>query len=91
MKKEALTRATFKQKEVDSIPNGAKILSKDVSITIEEIENGFLVCKSTEIKYEYDKRTDYQYHTKKYFAKENPLNIDMEKFNEKSLASNFEE
>ena len=51
MKKEALTRATFKQKEVDSMPNGAKILSKDVSITIEEIENGFLVCKSTEIKY----------------------------------------
>ena len=48
---EALTRATFKQKEVDNIPKGAKILSKDVSITVEEIENGFLVSKFTELRY----------------------------------------
>lgn len=87
---EALTRATFKQKEVDNIPKGAKILSKDVSISVEEIENGFLVCKSIELKYEHDKRTDYSYNTKKYFSKENPLEIDMEKFSEKSLADNFD-
>lgn len=88
---EALTRATFKSKEVDTIPKGAKILSKDVSITVEEIENGFLVCKSTEVKYEYDKRTDYSYHTKKYFSKDNPLEIDLSSIGEKSLADNFEE
>ena len=88
---EALTRATFKQKEVDNIPKGAKILSKDVSITVEEIENGFLVCKSTEVKYEYDKRTDYSYHTKKYFSKDNPLEIDLSSIGEKSLADNFED
>ena len=87
---EALSRATFKQKEVDSIPKGAKILSKDVSVTVEEIENGFLVSKSTEVKYEYEKRTDYSYNTKKYFAKENPLELDMEKISDKSLADNFE-
>ena len=86
---EALTRATFKQKEIDNIPKGAKILSKDVSVTVEEIENGFLVSKSTEVKYEYDKRTDYSYHTKKYFAKDNPLELDMEKISDKSLADNF--
>lgn len=89
MSKEALTRATFKQKEVDSVPKGAKILSKDVSITVEEIENGFLVCKSTEMKYEVDKRTDYSYNTKKYFSKENPLDLDMSKFEDKTLADNF--
>ena len=88
---EALTRATFKSKEVDTIPKGAKILSKDVSITVEEIENGFLVCKSTEVKYEYEKRTDYSYHTKKYFSKDNPLEIDLSSIGEKSLADNFEE
>lgn len=88
---EALTRATFKSKEVDTIPKGAKILSKDVSITVEEIENGFLVCKSTEVKYEYDKRTDYSYHTKKYFSKDNPLEIDLSSIGEKSLADNFED
>jgi hypothetical protein len=86
---EALTRATFKQKEVDNIPKGAKIISKDVSITVEEIENGFLVSKSTEIKYEFDKRTDYSYITKKFYAKENPLEIDMEGLDDKTLASNF--
>lgn len=86
---EALTKASFKSKEVDTIPKGAKILSKDVSITVEEIENGFLIIKSTEIKYQYDKRTDWSYHTKKYFSKENPLEIDMEKISEKSLADNF--
>ena len=86
---EALTRATFKSKEVDTIPKGAKILSKDVSITVEEIENGFLVCKSTEVKYEYDKRTDYSYHTKNYFSKDNPLEIDLSFIGEKSLADNF--
>lgn len=87
---EALSRATFKKKEIDNIPKGAKILSKDVSITVEEIENGFLVSKSIEVKYSVDKRTDYTYITKKYFSKENPLEIDMETFEEKSLADNFE-
>lgn len=88
---EALTRATFKQKEVDNIPKGAKILSKDVSITVEEIENGFLVSKSTEVKYEHEKRTDWSYITKKFYAKENPLEIDMEGLDDKTLASNFSE
>ncbi len=75
---EALTRATFKQKEVDNLPKGAKILSKDVSVTVEEIENGYLVCKSTEVKYEYEKKTDYSYNTKKYYSKENPLDINLD-------------
>lgn len=75
---EKLTRATFKQKEVDNIPSGAKILSKDVSVTVEEIENGFLISKTTEVKYTFDKRTDYSYNTKKFFSKENPLEIDLD-------------
>ena len=75
---ETLTRATFKQKEVNNLPKGAKILSKDVSVTVEEIENGYLVCKSTEVKYEYEKRTDYSYNTKKYYSKENPLDINLD-------------
>ena len=89
---EALTRATFKQKEVDNIPKDAKILSKDVSITVEEIENGFLICKTTDIKKQKKDKdyTDYSYVTKKYFAKENPLKIDMEKISDKTLADNFE-
>lgn len=73
-----LTRATFKKKEIDTIPVGAKILSKDVTINVEEIENGYLLCKCIEIKYEYDKRTDYSYTTKKWFSTENPISINMD-------------
>ena len=90
---EALTRATFKQKETDNIPKDVKILSKEVSITVEEIENGFLICKTSNIKYQKKDKdyTDYSYVTKKYFAKENPLEIDMEGLDDKTLASNFSE
>lgn len=87
---EELTRASFKSKEVDTIPEGAKILAKDTTLSVEEIENGFLICKSTEKKYQYDGRTDYSYHTKKWFSKDNPLEIDMAAMEEKSLADNFD-
>lgn len=87
---EALSRASFKKKEINNIPKGAKVLNKEVSISVEEIENGFLISKSVEVKYEIEKRTDYSYYTKKYFAKENPLEIDMDSFEEKTLADNFD-
>ena len=87
---EALTRASFKTKEIDTIPDGAKVLSKDVSMNVEEIENGFLISKSTEVKYAYDGRTDYSYNTKKWFSKENPLEIDMEALEEETLADKFD-
>lgn len=85
---EKLSRATFKQKEVNNIPKGVKILSKDVSVTVEEIENGYLVSKSTEVKYEYEKKTDYSYNTKKYYSKENPLDIKLDNL---SLADKIDE
>ena len=85
---EKLSGATFKQKEVNNIPKGAKILSKDVSVAVEEIENGYLVSKSTEVKYEYEKKTDYSYNTKKYYSKENPLDIKLDNL---SLADKIDE
>ena len=75
---EKLTNASFKTKEIDSIPSGAKILKKDTSVSVEEIENGYLICKNIEVKYEWDKRTDYSYTTKKYFSKENPLEFNLD-------------
>lgn len=69
-----LSRATFKTKEEDySIPEEAQVLSKDTTVSVEEIENGYLIAKSTETKYQLDGRTDFSYHTKKYFSKKNPL------------------
>jgi hypothetical protein len=75
---EALEKATFKQKEIDNIPKNAKILSKSVSVTVEEIENGFLISKSTDVKYEREENTEYSYTTKRYYSKENPLEIDLD-------------
>lgn len=86
---EILKRATFKKKEVDDIPSSAKILSKDVSITVEEIENGFLISKSTEIKYKDNNKTGYSYNTKKFFSKDNPLELKMDKFNNESFVESF--
>lgn len=73
----------------DKIPKGAEILNTEHSVDIEEIENGFLICKRTTTKYmapgkEY---SDYAYNTKKWYSEDNPLSIDTE---DKELADMFE-
>jgi hypothetical protein len=75
---EELSRATFREKEVDKMPKGAKILSREISVTVEEIENGFLVSKTTDTKYETSKGHDYSYITRKYFSKTNPLTMKLD-------------
>jgi len=86
-----LERATFKKKEEDTIPKGAKILNKSVSLSVEEIENGYIITKTSDIKYKSGDSTDYSYTNKKWFAKENPLEIDMDEVESKALADNFED
>ena len=86
----ALTNASFRAKEKMNLPAKAKILSKKVTLDVEEIENGFLVCKCSDIRYQVGDNTEYCYHTKKWFAKENPLEIDMDSFEELSLADKFD-
>lgn len=80
-----LNRATFKSKEDNKIPSG-EILKKETRLEVEEIENGFLVVKSAEVKY-IDENGNIQWHypCKKYFSKTNPLKIE-----EKSLADKFD-
>jgi len=88
---EALKKASFKEKDKNELPKGAKVINKETSIRVEEIENGFLLTKSIEIKYKMSDRdyNDYYHSDKKYFSKENPLEVDLEKVGEKSLADNF--
>lgn len=85
----ALSRATFKTKDSSKMPKGAKILSRDTSITVEEIENGFIITKSTDVKYEHNKETEMEYQMKRYFSRTNPLEVDMEKIEDKYLADSF--
>ena len=81
-----LSKAVFKSKEENKIPSESKIIKKDIRLEVEEIENGFLLTKSAEVKY-LDKKGEIQwcYPSKKYFCKTNPLKIE-----EKSLAEKFE-
>ena len=80
-----LKEAIYKQKEETYSPKNAEIIKKETRLTVEEIENGFLVIKSAEIKYvDENGNTQWLYPSKKYFSKTNPLKIE-----EKSLAEKF--
>lgn len=72
------TNKTISKKEKDtkpSLPTGAKILSKSCRIEIEEIENGFVISKNYEVRYETKeaKYPDYKYWTEKYYTKDEPM------------------
>lgn len=74
----------------EKIPTGAEILNTQVTVDIEEIENGFIISKRTETKYMAPKKeyADWAYITKKYYSETNPLTINVE---DKELADMFDE
>lgn len=78
----------------EKIPEGATILKKDVSVSVEEIENGFIISKSFDVKYlqkdndgDGDGQTGYAYYTLKWYSEDNPLSINTE---DKELADLFD-
>lgn len=86
-----LEHARFQAKdEIPKVPEGATIVDTKTSLSVKEIENGFLIEKQMEAKYvDIHGNHDWLYHTKRWFSKENPMEIDLEKFEEKTLADNF--
>jgi hypothetical protein len=72
-----------------TIPAGATILRQDESITVEEIENGYLISKSFDIKYQSKnaEHSDYLYYTIKFYSETNPITVDTGA--DKSLAEAF--
>lgn len=87
---ETTVRKNTKKEEVKAIPKGAKIVSTDTTVDVEEIENGYLITKRTETRY---KMTDKDYpdwhsETKKYYSKEDPLTITTK---DAALADAFDE
>lgn len=77
---------SFKGKDKTKLPPGAVILKKSVSITVEEIENGYIMKKSFDIKYSLGKNNDYLYYTKKVYSEDNPIQIK----EDKNLADYFD-
>lgn len=76
---EALKSAEFVEKEKKRLPAGASVIEKNTRIRVEEIENGFILSKNTDITYE-DAQGDrnYMYVEKKWFSKENPMSIEVD-------------
>lgn len=80
--KQKINSATFIAKENNTIPKGSKIIKKTINVTVEEIQNGFLVVQNKELTLSLKNgNTDYVYLTSKVYSKNNPLNLDLEKFN----------
>lgn len=81
-------------KENKELPTGAKILSKESRITIEQIENGYLICKSTDVRYTLgsgkETHTEYAYITKKMYSETDPFELKLNTKN-KALSDIFEE
>ena len=76
---ELAEKVSFEGKDKTKIPKGAVEIKRDVRVTVEEIENGFIVKKTFDIKYQLGKSTDYLYYTKKVFSETNPIQIKEDK------------
>jgi len=87
-----LENVSLTGKETWKLPKGATIVKKDVSIRVEEIENGYIVSKSYDIKWEKDGDTSYDYFTKRWYSEDNPLKDSLDELEETmSLADKFED
>jgi len=74
-------------KRSEKLPEGAKILSKETRVRVKQIENGYIIIKSSDIKYQTEEgSSDWAYITKEFYSKADPLEI---KLNNKSLADEF--
>lgn len=73
-----LKSASFEPKKVLKLPKGAEIIYKEIRFTVEEIENGYIIRKSCDIKWKSkdDNETKYDYITKSWYSEKNPLSID---------------
>ncbi len=70
------------------LPKGGEILNSEKRMRVEEIENGFLICTSYEIKWRNaEGENQYEYFDKKWYSKDNPVTIDAPKG--VNLADNF--
>jgi hypothetical protein len=86
---ELLNSARLESKKKFNLPEGATIISKSVNLSVEEIENGYILRKSYDIKWSNEEgENQYDYFTKSWYSKENPITVNMPK--DKSLADKLD-
>lgn len=74
-----LENVSFRGKDKTKLPEGATVIKKDVRVEVQEIENGFIVKKTFDIKYSLNGSNDYLYYCKKVYSKTNPVQIKEDK------------
>jgi hypothetical protein len=86
---ELLKSARLESKKSFTLPKGATITKKNVSLTVKEIENGFLLTKSYDLEWSDSKGSNhYEYFDKCWYSETNPIEINMP--DEKSLADKLD-
>ena len=82
------TTITSEKEQKKEVPKGATIVRKSVRTETEQIENGWLISKNYDIQYKMksDGYTEYAYYTKKWYTKDDPLEV---KLTDASLADEF--
>lgn len=86
---ELLKSARLESKKEFKLPEGATIIKKDVTLSVEEIENGYILRKSYDIKWNNEEgNSNYEYFSKCWYSKENPITVNMPK--DKSLADKLD-
>jgi len=70
------------------LPEGGEIINNEKRMRVEEIENGFLICNTYEIKWRNaEGENQYEYFDKKWYSKENPVTVKTPK--DVNLADHF--
>lgn len=86
---ELLKSARLESKKNFVLPKGATVKKKNVSLTVREIENGFLLSKSYDLEWtDANGSNYYEYFTKEWYSETNPIEINMP--DEKSLADKLD-
>lgn len=85
-----LLNAEFEGKKEFILPEGAVIVRNSHTISVREIENGYILRKSYDIKYMVGDESQYEYFNKEWFSKENPLKITLPKEDKKTLADKLD-
>jgi len=87
---ELLKSARLESKKNFVLPKGATVTKKNVSLTVREIENGFLLSKSYDLEWtDANGSNHYEYFTKEWYSETNPIEINMPE-ETKSLADKLD-
>lgn len=76
MGKNLLSETTVKTKNNFKLPKGATVIQKTERMYIEEIENGYLISKSYELKWQdVEGETHWENFDKKWYSEESPVTV----------------